>query len=91
MTITINLPPETVAEITAFASAKKLSVEDYLPHLIQRALPSSRHPLQQGSEEWLDLLNRVPPVARIDSAAGQALHAVADESLRRENLYEDRA
>ena len=91
MTITITLPAETVAEIAAFASAKKLSVEDYLPRLIQRALPSSRHPLQQGSEEWLDLLNRVPPVARIDSATGQAVQAVSEDSLRRENLYEDRA
>ena len=91
MTVTINLPPETVAEITAFASAKKLSVEDYLPRLIQRALPSSRHPLQQGGEEWLELLNRVPPVARADSTTGQAIQAVSEDSLRRENLYEDRA
>ena len=91
MTVTINLSPETVAEIATFASAKKLSVEDYLPRLIQRALPSSRHPLQQGSEEWLDLLNRTPPVAKIASAAGQPSQAISEDSLRRENLYEDRA
>jgi hypothetical protein len=91
MTVTINLPPETESEVAALASAKGLAVEDYLPRLIQRALPSSRHSLQQGSEEWLDLLNQAPPVARINSAAGQARPAVSDDSLRRENLYEDRA
>jgi hypothetical protein len=91
MTVTINLPPGTESEVAALASAKGLAIEDYLPRFIQRALPSSQPSHRQGSEEWLNLLNQPPPVARIASAAEQALSAVSDDSLRRENLYEDRA
>ncbi len=91
MTVTINLAPEIEAEAFTQAKAAGVALEDYLPRLIQRALPLGRPPLRQGSREWLDLLQQAPPVARIDPATGQPPAATTREALRRENFYEDRA
>jgi len=93
MTVTIDLAPDVEAEVSAQAEAEGIAVEDYLPRLIQRALPhgQSPRPLRQGSREWLALLHQAPPVARIDPATGQAPPMITRDDLRREHLYEDRA
>ena len=93
MTVTINLAPEVEAEVSSQAQAEGTTLEDYLPRLIQRALPTGQSPvpLRQGSREWLALLNQAPPVARIDPATGQEPPVIMREDLRREQLYEDRA
>ena len=91
MTVTINLAPEVEAEVSTQAQAAGVALEEYLPQLIQRALPLRTEPLRQGSREWLDLLQQAPPVARIDPTTRQAPPVVSREDLRRENFYEDRA
>lgn len=90
MTVTINLAPDIEAEVAAQAEAEGVAVEEYLPRLIQRALPQGQ-PLRQGGREWLALLHQAPPVERIDPATGLAPSPVTREDLRREHLYEDRA
>lgn len=93
MTVTINLAPGIEVKIAAQAEAEGVAVEDYLPRLIERALPhgQSPRPLRQGSREWLALLHQAPPVARINPATGLTPSPVTREDLRREHLYEDRA
>ncbi len=90
MTVTINLAPEIEAEVSTQAKAEGITLEDYLPRLIRRALPLSQ-PMQQGGHEWLALLQQAPPIARVDPATGQAPPVVTREDLRREHLYEDRS
>ena len=86
MNITIALPPEVEMEIISQAKAQGIRIEDYLPRLIESALPprQSQSELPQGGVAWLALLNQPPPVA-IGSLS------ISDDSLRRENLYEERA
>lgn len=40
--MTLDLKPETAAALKALASAKGLSVEDYLEEILNRELPSKR-------------------------------------------------
>ena len=91
MTVTINLAPEVEAEASSQAQIEGMKLEEYLPRLIQRALPHNTMLLRQGSHGWLDLLGQAPPVALIDPATGQPPPIIARDDLRRENLYEDRS
>jgi len=90
MTVTINLAPDVEAEVAAQAEAEGVAVEDYLPRLIERALPHGQS-LRQGGREWLALLHQAPPVARIDPVTGQRPRIITRDDLSREHLYEDRA
>jgi len=83
MNITIALPSGIEMEIASQAQARGLRVEDYLPRLIESALPLRQSPdvLRQGGEDWLALLHQPPP------AASGSL-SISDDSLRRENLYD---
>ena len=40
--MTLDLKPEIAAALKALASAKSLSVEDYLEHLVEKELPPKR-------------------------------------------------
>ena len=86
MNITIALPPEIELEILSQAEAQGIRIEDYLPRLIESALSlrQSQDVLRQGGEAWLALLHQTPPIA-------SGNQSISDDSLRRENLYEDRA
>lgn len=42
-------------------------------------------------EAWHRLLRMTPPVSPIDPETGELATPISDESLRRENMYEDRA
>ena len=86
MNITIALPPEVEMEIISQAKAQGIRIEDYLPRLIESALPphQSQSELPQGGEAWLALLHQSRP-----AASGGI--SISDDSLRRENLYEERA
>lgn len=67
MTVTITLNSEIETEISAQAQAEGVAIEEFLPRLIQRALPhgQSSQPLRQGSPEWLALLQMAPRCRRL--------------------------
>jgi hypothetical protein len=85
--MTLHLRPEIAARLEALASAKGLSVEDYLKLLVERELTlnspevTSQRRLSAEEwahqfEEWADSFPAAPPIP--------------DEALSRENLYRDR-
>ena len=88
MTIQVNLKPEMEAHLIAQATAKGISVEQYLEFWIETNLtPEIERSLPQteNTQEWVKLLE-----AFCNNPALANVPPLSDEAISRESIYRER-
>lgn len=88
MTIQVNLKPEMEAHLIAQATAKGISVEQYLESWIETNLtPEIERSLPQTetTQEWVELLE-----AFCNNPALANVPPLSDEAISRESIYRER-
>ena len=61
MTLTIQLPAEQEAALTAKAAARGVSAEEYVQEVVNRDLKSTDQPRRHISEVIAEIMSDVPP------------------------------
>jgi len=82
MTVTIELPPEIEAALSALAAKQEMALPDFLQHLLEEHVPARRAatlPPDDRARLWRESAKGMPHTPPL-----------SDEAVRRESFYDTR-